>query len=61
MNNNQLITWLENEVAIARRLAKHYEDNPDTLYNYAFFEGRENMAQNVIDNLRNAPKEERNG
>ena len=56
MKNEQLIAWLENEIAIARRLSAHYEDNPDTLYNYAFFEGREVMAQMVIDNLRNAPK-----
>jgi len=56
MKNERLIAWLENEIAIARRLAQHYENEPDSLYNYAFFEGREVMAQMVIDNLRNVPK-----
>lgn len=56
MNGDQIIAWLENEIAIANRISKHYEDNADALYNYAFFEGRADMAQMVIDNLRKAPK-----
>lgn len=52
LNGERLIAWLENEIAIANRLAKHYAKETETVYNYAFFEGRADMAQLVIDTLR---------
>ena len=55
LNNAQLITWLENEIEIANRLAKHYDNNEMTIYNHAYWAGRTEMAQVVIDTLRKAP------